>query len=68
MDGIFLCGVPVGCVMACGLVLDATRQTRDVERDRRAWAEYGGRRGFRYSNEARTFSLRSQHRLEGRVD
>ncbi len=67
MDAIFFCGVPVGCVMAYGVVMDATRQNRTVERDRREWREYATRRGFRYSNEGRTFSLRNHHRLEGCV-
>lgn len=69
MDGVFFCGVPVGCVMAYGLVLDAKRLLRDAERDRHGWRDYAAQRGFRYasSTKAGPFALRAQHRLDGRI-
>jgi hypothetical protein len=67
MDSVFFCGVPVGCVMAYGFVMDAKRQARELERDRRGWREYSARRGFRYSCPSKVFSRSAHHRFEGRV-
>jgi len=69
MDGVFFCGVPVGCVLAYGLVLDAKKLLREVERDRHGWRDYATLRGLRYvgSTKAGPFAVRMQHRLEGRV-
>jgi hypothetical protein len=69
MDAVFFCGVPVGCVMAYGLVLDAKRLLRDNERDRLGWRDYAERRGFRYATRTKPgpFALRAEHRIEARV-
>ena len=67
MDAVFFCGVPVGCVMAYGLVLDATRQVRELERDRKGWGEYAARRAFRYSAATKALSLQATHRIDGRA-
>ena len=68
MEALFFCGVPIGCVMTYGLVLDSKRRTRDLERHRAGWSGYAGDRGLRYSTAGYRFSLRVDHRIEGSVD
>jgi hypothetical protein len=53
--------------MAAGLVLEARQRVRDLERDRRDWADYATRRGLRYSCEVTGRWLNAHHRIEGRV-
>jgi len=67
MDPIFFCGVPVGCVLVSGLILDARQRLRDIERDRKGWSDYAARRGLHYSCTIAGRWVVARHLVEGRV-
>jgi len=68
MDEVFFCGVPVGCALAYGLVLDAKRHARELKRDQQGWSEYAAQRGFRYATRNQTLSMRVDHSVEAELD
>jgi hypothetical protein len=68
MDGLFYCGVPIGCVLTYGLVSDFKRHAREFRRDQLGWREYAARRGFQYTGGAMSYPFRVNHRIDGHVD